>query len=335
MPAAQGIKSADGSGMGCAPGFVYLPSTRQDVSTRQSFKMKKQKPTRVGSDLVLSSVRFKLPLHSGASAVTEAAEILPVRRFSNYVAYVDESGDHGLETVDPHYPVFVLALCVFHKGHYARSVVPAMESFKFRHFGHDIVVLHEHDIRKEKGSFRFNDRSEKEAFLGELTGIIDANNFILISCVIQKARLKERAVQASNPYHLALGFCLETLFELVQEKGQEDLPTHVVVECRGKKEDRDLELEFRRICDGGNRWGRQLPFVVKFADKKTNSSGLQLADLVARPIGLSVLRPGSANRAFDILKRKFFCKGGRRELGVAFEGWGLKTFPFPDSEKPR
>lgn len=161
-------------------------------------------------------------------------------RYSNYIVYVDESGDHGLESVDPNYPVFVLALCVFHKGHYAQHVVPAIEPFKFRHFGHDVVILHEHDIRKEKGHFRFSDRLEKTIFLDELTGIIESHNFILISCVIDKTRLKEKAQTADNPYHLALAFCLETLFELMQEKKQDNVATHVVVECRGKKEDRDL-----------------------------------------------------------------------------------------------
>lgn len=242
---------------------------------------------------------------------------------------------HGLESIDLQYPVFVLAFCVFHKGHYAEKVVPAIESFKFKHFGHDTVVLHESEMRKEKGSFRFGDRSEKEAFLEELTGIIQHNNFVLISCVIDKARLKERSGLGSNPYHLALGFCLETLFEFIQEKKQENYPTHVVVECRGKKEDKDLELEFRRICAGANRWGCTLPFRIVFADKKTNSSGLQLADLVARPVGLSVIRPDKVNKAFEVLKKKFFCKGGRRKLGVDFEGWGLNIFPSPDSEKPR
>jgi hypothetical protein len=280
--------------------------------------------------------QFALPLVPQSDSVPSIPVLsVPTERFSNYVVYVDESGDHGLETVDPNYPVFVLALCIFHKGHYAQKVVPAIESFKFKHFGHDIVVLHEHEIRKEKGSFRFNDRLEKEGFVDELTGIIETSKFILISCVIDKARLKERALLESNPYHLALGFCLETLFEFVQEKQQEGYPTHIVVECRGKKEDRDLELEFRRICDGANRWNRQFPFAIKFADKKTNSSGLQLADLVARPIGLSVLRPDKPNRAFEVLKRKFFCKGGRQKLGVDFEGWGLKIFPGAESEKPR
>lgn len=256
----------------------------------------------------------------------------PDPRFSSFVVYVDESGDHGLETVDPNYPVFVLSFCVFHKRHYAQTVVPAVESFKFRHFGHDVVVLHETDIRKEKGAFRFDSREHKEAFLDELTGIIEASNFILISCVIDKRRLRERG---SNPYHLALGFCLETLYEFMQEKQQGTLTTHVVVECRGKKEDRDLELEFRRICDGVNRLDKPLPFEVVFADKKTNSSGLQLADLVARPIGLATLRPGQPNQAFQVLKRKFFCSGGRENVGDGYEGWGLKIHPAPESEKPR
>lgn len=258
--------------------------------------------------------------------------MVPGKQFSNFVVYVDESGDHSLESVDANYPVFVLAFCVFQKRYYARNVVPSLEGFKFKHFGHDVVVLHETDIRKERGEFRFSSRQHKEAFIDELTGIIEANNFMLIGCVIDKGRLRERA---QNPYHLALGFCLETLHELMQEKLQGDLPTHVVVECRGKKEDAELELEFRRVCAGDNRFGKPLPFEIAFADKKTNSSGLQLADLVARPIGLSVVRPDQPNRAFEVLKRKFFCSGGRRNVGVGFDGWGLKIYPGPESERPR
>lgn len=262
----------------------------------------------------------------------EVEPMVPGKQHSSYVVYVDESGDHGLESIDLQYPVFVLAFCVFQKAYYVSHVVPALENFKFKHFGHDVVVLHETDIRKERGSFRFSSRNHKEAFLDELTGIIEANHFILITSIIDKARLRERS---ENPYHLALGFCLETLYEFMQEKCQDDLPTHVVVECRGRKEDAELELEFRRVCAGENKFGKLLPFEVVFADKKTNSTGLQLADLVARPIGLSVVRPEQPNRAFAILKRKFFCSGGRRNVGVGYEGWGLKIHPAPESERPR
>ena len=279
--------------------------------------------------------QFSLFSNADNELVETAANAPPTGRFSNFVVYVDESGDHGMQTVDPNYPVFVLAFCVFYKRHYCEKVVPALQKFKFNHFGHDHVVLHEHEIRKEKGSFKFQSRHHKHDFLNQLTGIIDVSNFILISCLIDKGRLRDKQEQLSNPYHLALGFCLETLYEFLQEKSQDDTLTHVVVECRGAKEDKDLELEFRRICDSANRQSRRLPFEIVFADKKTNSSGLQLADLVARPVGVSILRPNQENRAFDVLKRKFFCSGGRNKVGEGFENWGLKIYPAPESEKPR
>ena len=256
-------------------------------------------------------------------------------RFSNYVVYVDESGDHGMNNLDQNYPLFVLAFCIFYKKHYAEKVVTALEKFKFRNFGHDLVILHEHEIRKEKGQFKFQGAKEREEFVSDLTDIIDRSNFVLASCVIDKHRLRARSKADQNPYHLALGFCLETLYEFLVEKDQHEKRTHVIVECRGNKEDRDLELEFLRVCAGENKMGIPLPFDVVFADKKANSSGLQLADLVARPIGMSILRPGQPNRAFDVLKLKFFCSGGRENVGQGFDGWGLKVFPGPESEKPR
>jgi len=51
-----------------------------------------------------------------------------------------------------------------------------------------------------------------------------------------------------------------------------------------------------------------------FVDKRSNSSGLQLADLMARPIGLKVLRPLQENRAFEVLRPKLI-------------NGGLKSFP--------
>ena len=61
-------------------------------------------------------------------------------------------------------------------------------------------------------------------------------------------------------------------------------------------------------------------FVV--ADKKCNAPGLQIADLVARPIGRKLLDPAQPNRAYDILERKF-----RRSPQGKIGGWGLKVFP--------
>lgn len=71
-------------------------------------------------------------------------------KFSDYIVYVDESGDHGLTSFDPNYPIFVLVFCIMNKQNYANQIVPNLMNLKFKHFGHDMVVLHEHEIRKAK-----------------------------------------------------------------------------------------------------------------------------------------------------------------------------------------
>ena len=109
----------------------------------------------------------------------------------------------------------------------------------------------------------------------------------------------------STVNHIALRLGLESIFHFLAAKGQDSRTTFVVFEARGRNEDKDLELEFRRVCDGQNTFNSQLPFDIIIAAKQCNSSGLQLADLVARPIGRKTLKPDQANRAYDILAKKF------------------------------
>ena len=117
-------------------------------------------------------------------------------------------------------------------------------------------------------------------------------------------------------------FCLERAFLFLKEQGEAGRLTHVLVESRGRKEDADLELVFRRICDGANACGCRLPFEVVFVDKRQNLAGLQLADLVCHPIGRHLLKPGQKNRAYEVVEKKF-----RRSGAGKLEGYGLKTFP--------
>jgi len=106
------------------------------------------------------------------------------------------------------------------------------------------------------------------------------------------------------------------------ERAQVDRMTHVQVECRGKAEDAKLELEFRRVRDGQNAVGPMPNLDLRFMDKKHNSTGLQLADLVAHPIGRSLIKPDQPNRAYDVLEPKF-----RRGPAGQVRGYGLKIFP--------
>jgi hypothetical protein len=82
---------------------------------------------------------------------------------------------------------------------------------------------------------------------------------------------------------------MERLQRWLQEKGQAQNRTHVIVECRGRTEDQNLELEFRRIAAGRNAVGPMPNLDIRFMDKKQNALGLQIADLVAHPIGRHVI----------------------------------------------
>ena len=243
--------------------------------------------------------------------------------FSDYIVYVDESGDHGLKTIDPNYPIFVLAFCIFKKTDYSKRIVPALQNFKFRHFGHDQVILHETDIRRDRGDFScLKTKEMKNNFLSELTRIIEDSVFTLVATVIKKEEHRNRYHDPSNPYHIALGYGLERVFNFLHSQHASHSITHIVVEKRGKLEDDELELEFRRICSGGNFHRKPYPFELIFADKKSNSSGLQFADLIARPVGLNILKPEQENRAFEVLRSKFYSN-----TNSVINGWGLKCFP--------
>lgn len=248
------------------------------------------------------------------------------QKFSEYLVFVDESGGPTLKEIDPNFPLLVLAFLIAKKADYVGAVCPALQEFKFRHFGHDQVILHEREIRRDMGAFSFlKSRQKKALFLEELSDVIAAAPVHLAAVVIRKDTLKQRYKYPENPYNLALEYGLERVDAFLRQAGawgETGTPcTHVIVECRGKNEDDDLELQFRRICNGENYNGRKLNFDLVFADKKSNAAGLQLADLVARPVGISILRPDQPNRAYDVLRAKLVCRNGR------IDGWGLKVFP--------
>jgi hypothetical protein len=259
----------------------------------------------------------------GSVAASEAP-----KRFSDYLVFVDESGSPAMGRIDPDFPLLVLAFMIVRKDQYLAQIVPAIQGFKFKHFGHDQIILHEREIRRDLGPFSFlKTRALKERFLGELSDIMEAAPFALVATVIRKDRLQERYKVPANPYFLALQYGLERVCAYLRQQGdwtnneQANPKVHLIVEQRGRNEDDELELEFRRICDGGNFNHEKFAFDIVFANKQSNSSGLQLADLVARPVGMSVTRPDQANRAFDILRNKLVKVRGYSA------GWGLKVFP--------
>lgn len=238
-------------------------------------------------------------------------------KFSDYIIYADESGDHSLNSIDTDYPVFVLAFCIILKEDYLEKIVPSVQRFKFNFWGHDSVILHEREIRKQEGVFSFlrGNPDVRDQFYRELNTLVEKSPLTFIASVIHKDKHKKKYNDPWNPYKVALYFCMEMLHSFLCENSQQGRTIHVVFEKRGNKEDKDLELAFRRIVSNDWQLGKKrmnfslFDFQSVFVPKLENSTGLQLADMAARPIGLSILKPNQENRAFTIIKPKIHSDG--------------------------
>lgn len=240
--------------------------------------------------------------------------------FSDYIVFADESGDHGLISIDPQFPVFALVFCMFEKVRYTEELEPAFRRLKFKYFGHDAPILHEREIRKQEPPFAFlrQDAAIREAFMADVNAIMAVAPFHAYCAVIDKHKHKARYADPWNPYEIAMQFCMEKLSNRLVADGQRGRLTHVLFEARGREEDRQLELEFRRVAANAKRWGwravdfTRAPLEPVFVPKTANLAGHQFSDLIARPLALRVLKPDQTNRAAEL---------------VANRVWDLKVFP--------
>lgn len=245
--------------------------------------------------------------------------------FSDYIIFADESGDHGIASINPENPVFVLVFCIFRKIDYISVVKQAVAKLKIDFWGHDLVVLHNHEIRKSTGEFAFLfDEETRRIFLHALNEMVRSIPFSIAATAIDK-RYLSNTPNSTNPYVLALGSCLNQTLDFLRQRQQQQFRTHIIVESRGKPEDQDLGLAFDQIA--AQMLPDRYPLDIKFANKQTNSSGLQIADLVAHPIARHIVKRDQPNKAFDIVKEKL--------LGYPeYQEMGLKCHPL-ESEKPQ
>ncbi len=242
---------------------------------------------------------------------------------SEYIAFLDECGDHTLELIDRDFPLFLLAAVIIKRADYVEQVIPAVARLKLKYWFHEGVNLHSRDIRKRKGPFGFLLAKEpREEFLAELSKLMKELPYTLFVSAIRKEDHKNRyGTNAANPYDLALEFTLERLVHFMESNQLNELP--FVAEARGKKEDETLERCFYRMMSEGTDYisgdrFRSLRCPLVFRRKFDNIAGIQLADLCAHPCARHILRPEQDNQAFEIVDPKVYRKGG-------ISGW--KIFP--------
>lgn len=242
-----------------------------------------------------------------------------------YYLFIDESGDHGLVNLDPDFPVFLLCGLLTSEENY-ENTRNNINNLKKTFWGNKEVILHSRDIRKCEKEFQILfDIEIKRQFYLQLNAIIKNSAYRILASAIDKAKyIKTYGKLSNDVYELALSFIIERAIFSLDEVVHTEKQLEIVIEKRGKKEDKKLEEHFQRLLARGTGFvdAERLKAVrtkIIFRDKKENINGLQLADLVAYPIARHVIEPKRANPAFDVLSSKIYSKNGKR--------YGLKKFP--------
>lgn len=236
-----------------------------------------------------------------------------------HIAFIDESGDHGLAKVDPASPVFVLTAAVYPLSQYLDHEIPAMARLKIDRWGHEGVVLHSYDIRKKRGPFSFCQFAEqREQFQNDLCDFFNISRCTLIAACINKGVLNGHYVTPDDPYFLSVKFVLERLHMMCGAREQ----TQVVFESRGDLEDALVLGWCGRICTGENYRREAFNMAFTFAKKTHNVTGLQVADLACFPISHYVRDATTQRPDWMAVKPRI-----RQRWGGGMIGSGLKIFP--------
>ena len=228
------------------------------------------------------------------------------------------------------FPVFVLAAVITRDIDH--GVVDATwKRWKHDHLGRDAIV-HEPDVRKVNPPFR---GVKGVAAVAGLPKILAELDFRALAVVVHRADyvadFGTGSIDASLPAHaymMALDFLMErAVLALDREFG--GARALLVAESRGPKEDAMLQYEFSRLHLEGTSyicpsWFRQqLQPGIRFLSKQDNSTGLQLADLLARPAGEKVAKPDEDPPRWSTFREKL-CLGQETKNSII----GLKIVPW-------
>jgi len=246
--------------------------------------------------------------------------------------FLDECGSHDLASSDP-YPVFALSAVIVLDDGYTNLDV-RWQGWKAQVLGQHDAIVHEPMIRNKLGPFGGPGGPAVVESLRRELGDLD---FTAIVCAVHRinyvaahgvSRLDESL--PAHTYLMTLDFLAERIV-LALDSVFGGARAQLVAESRGPKEDALLQYEFARLhLDGTSYiapgWFRQqLEPGVVFQTKKANSTGLQLADLIARPVADKVGDPTSDPPRWQEARAKL-CAGQETKHSIL----GLKILPWRD-----
>ena len=262
----------------------------------------------------------------------------------DYAMFIDENGSESKinavfkaitnnKEIDENDRYFTITGCIFERRNY-RKAIDEMNNLKNRYWKNGFyydnkakknkyVCFHSREIRRHDGAF--NDKLINHTnFTNDLTDVIKNTQCTIISITIDLLEYLKQGY-LHNVYETAFDFLLERYIYATKNKKK----GIIMLEARGKNEDKDLLKHIITILDNGKK---NIPpeelkekivgvyFNPKWNEEYSHTfSGLEFADLFSYPIHQFV-KYKKGNPAFEVLKPKI-------DKYPDYMNKGIKVFP--------
>lgn len=245
----------------------------------------------------------------------------------DYVISIDENGTSNLKKVlqakKTKQPVpeseqhFTVTACLMRSSDLPTSAQMVMH-LKRRYWHNALfsyngeikrVCLHSKEIRGHKDAFHPR-VIDYDSFILDLSQLIEDLPMTIYTSHIDKARHVNHYAYPDSPYDLCMHFVLERIMKDMGKKEK----CIVVLESRGKKEDKELLDQIKSLIDHGNRYNPSSVFSkivgVYFNSKWSQKDSfqksywtLEIADVCSYPV-YKYFTHGTRDRAYEIVEAK-------------------------------
>src|SRR5579862_1919281 len=243
-----------------------------------------------------------------------------------YWAFIDQSGDPGLRSVNGEYPVFALAAVVCLEREYAMRIEPQIRQFKRSQLGRDDVRLNARDIAKQRGAFsELVSRDARWRFSQALSDLLAGLPItVMAACLNKRMHAIQYGPFQRSAYEFTLPFLMERLVYLMAARHD---GAGLTAQAHGAREDSALTAVWQRHLAGGSYYHEPTEFASRLAKldfrrRREINAGLELADLAANACARFVLDPEQPNAVFAAISAKVY-QGKFTEP----DRFGLKVIP--------
>ncbi len=231
------------------------------------------------------------------------------------LVYIDETGDHNLQSIQDSYPIFGLGAILISEDEYEK-LVNNIRLIKDKFFGDNNFILHASELKRPvnkssdvRNKIMLDPKIRSDFYKDFSKKVIEDIDFKIIACFVFKKEMVSKYKYPIDPYY----FSYENLLNRIIKYGEGF--NYIYSEKRDIELDTELKSEHERLTKVGiHSFPGHVVFnktSLNIIDKRENVEGLQVIDLVLSALARDILGKSDKMIGNDldlvILKSKLVC----------------------------